>query len=257
MINQTQTMPNLNYARAAGAAYLGVVLFGGFAEFFVRMQLHVSGDITQTVSNIRSSEFLFRMGLLADLSMLFLDVLLALFLFKLFKDVNWELSVLALVLSLLRVPLLAANLSNHYEVLQILNNVDYLALFETEQINAMATLALEKHQKGYLIAQMLFGTWCFTVGILVYASNFIPRFLGVLMMLAGFGYLTDLVMSILFPTSLSPIPDILLTESAFAEISLCLWLLLMGGRVQIRALAEARSKAERRASIYTSEREVM
>jgi len=185
------------------------------------------------------------MGLLGDLSMLFVDVLLALFLFKLFKDVNWELSLLALVLSLLRVPLLAANLSNHYEVLQILNSVDYLGLFDTGQINAMAMLALEKHQKGYLIAQMLFGTWCFTVGILVYASNFIPRVFGILMVIAGFGYLIDLVVRILYPDLSSAIPDILLTESAIAEISLCLWLLFMGDRIHIRALAEANSKNTR------------
>jgi len=225
------TNPLFNVARAAGFAYLGVILLGAFAEFFVRINLRVPGDTSQTIANIRDAELLFRMALASDLVMLLVDVALALFLFILFRDVHRNLALFALFLNLLRGPVLAANLSNHYSVVQILTSVGAASAFTPDQIETMAILALEQHQIGYAMAEILFGSWCFVTGVLIYRSGFVPKFIGILMMLASVGYLVDLGVAILAPDASRTIPNLLVSESALAEITVGLWLLVMGGRV--------------------------
>ena len=120
------------------------------------------------------------------------------------------------------------NLLNQYRVLQLLGGADYLKAFKPEQLQAMALLSIKSHSSGYAIALVFFGFGCLILGYLIYRSTFLPRILGILLGIAGLGYLINsfamiqapLLQGILFPWTLLP--------GFLAELALALWLTVKG-----------------------------
>ncbi|MEX0971330.1 MAG: DUF4386 domain-containing protein [Paracoccaceae bacterium] len=226
------THSSFNTARAAGLAYLGIAVAAIYAELFVRGTMVVSGDVAATIANITAGEFAYRAGIIADILVLVLEVPLALWFWQLFHKVNRNWAAVALVLNLLRIPIMAPNLMNHFAPLQALSGIAELTPL---QVETMVLLALDSHEKAYVLAHWLFGSWCFAIGVLVWKSGFLPRLLGVLMMSAVLGYVADLLVTVLAPGLRGAWVDALLALSGIAEISLALWLAIMGGRVWRKA----------------------
>ena len=211
-------------ARLAGLLYLILAICGGFAEFFVRQNLIVPGDAAATVEQILASETLFRLGFVSELVGQAIFILLALVLYRLLRQVNRNQAVLMVVLVVVAVTITCLNMLNQFAALLLLNGGDYLAVFPAEQLEAMVLLFLNLHKVGYLIAQVFFGLWLLPLGILVYRSGFLPRIIGVLLMVACFGYLADVL-------TFSLLPDFELVVSEFTfvgELLLMLWLLIKG-----------------------------
>lgn len=71
-----------------------------------------------------------------------------------------------------------------------------------------------------------FGPYCILIGILIVGSTFLPRILGVLMALAGIGWL------IFFTPYAPPLATYLKVIGFVAEMSLMLWLIVKGVNVQ-------------------------
>jgi hypothetical protein len=218
-------------ARVAGLFYLILAVFGGFAQFFARVNLIVPGDSAATVKNIAASESLFRFGLVSDLIAQTFFLLLILALYKLLKPVNKTSALIMFVLAVVAVPVACVNLVNQYAVLLLLSGADYLSVFETHQLHALAMLFLNLHDVGYTIAHVFFGIWLFPLGFLVFKSGFLPRFFGIMLMLAAFGYVTGVLTSLLFPDYAGVIEPVYI-QPALAEISFALWLLIRGVKVQ-------------------------
>jgi hypothetical protein len=214
-------------ARVAGFLSLLVIVFGIFAEF-VRQSLIVPGDAATTVNNIMASESLFRLGFVIDLIHYTILMLLPLALYKLLKPVNKNHALLMVILVLVGVPIAMLNLLNQFAALLLLSGADYLTVFEADQLQALVPLFLDLQRHGVFIAQMFWGLWLFPLGYLVFKSGFLPRILGVLLMIACFGYLIDVVLFFLFP-------DFGATISQFTfigELLLALWLLIKGVNVE-------------------------
>ena len=218
---------NKKTARIAGLLYLAIIAAGVFAEFIVRGSLIVPGNAAATAGNILASESLFRLGIAGDLIMLICDVALALVFFVLLKPVSRSLSLLAAFFRLAQAAVLGMNLLNLVLVLQLISGTDYLAVFGAEQLQAQAMLFLQVHAMGYTIGLVFFSMNCFLVGYLVFKSGYFPRFLGVLMGLAGAGYLFDAVVKVLRPDFQS-YETIMLAAVFLAEVAMCLWLLVKG-----------------------------
>lgn len=218
-----------NWARAAGIAYLGVAFLAGFAEFSVRTGMVVPGDAAATVAAIAANQTLYSLAGIADLFVLLLDAFLGLALWVLLRPVDKNLALLALFLNLLRLPWMGANAIFHFGVLLLVNGA--LPSFSTEQIQELSQLFLNLHAYGYTANGVLFGSWCFVVGLLFYRSGFIPRLLGAAMMLALVGYWTDLIVVFLMPELEPIVSPIAVMPAALAEIATALWLTIMGGRV--------------------------
>ena len=228
MINQNSPFNN---ARAAGIAYISLVILGVFPQFFVRMALTIPGDASATIANITASEFMYRMGFMSDLLLLIADMMLAFFLFYLFNPVNKKLSMLAFILNLIRVPMMGVNLLNHYKVLQLTSGQEYLSVFTTDQLNALALQSLEAHAAGYTLTGIFFGAWCLVIGYLAYKSGFFPKIVGILMMLACVTHWSEVTITFMFPDLLSSTLQTITSTTAIGEIIFCLWLLIMGGQV--------------------------
>jgi hypothetical protein len=216
------------------------VPFSAFGILYVPSALIVGGDAEATARNITASEWLFRTGTVSRMVAHLILVPLALALYQLLKPVNQSHAVLMVVLALLSVPIAFTNEVNHLAVLQVLSGPEYLEPLTAVQQHAQAMLFLDLWDRGILVAQVFWGLWLLPLGYLVFGSTFLPRLLGILVIIGGTGYLLDVLVALLFPTL-----EVTVSYFTFVgELSLPLWLLFKGvnvGHWQRVALAPARS----------------
>jgi uncharacterized protein DUF4386 len=225
--NDVETSPQV-YARIGGWLYLVVIVAGIFAEFFVRSNLIVSKDASATAHNIMASESMWRLALAGDLVGDFAYVAITLILYVLLRPVNRNLSLLAAFLSLVGCAIGGINALGHLAPLLLLGGADYLKAFDAQQLQALALLSLKLHGYGTDIAIVCFGLYCIFLGYLIFRSGYFPKFLGVLLPIGGVCYLINSFADFLAPAFSDKIPVAILLPPAVAEISLCLWLIVMG-----------------------------
>lgn len=228
------------YARIAGVLYLVIIVCAGFSEGYVRSSLIVSGDAEATVGNIIQYEGLFRLGLVSDLIAFMSDAVVAILFYLLLKPVNKPLSLVAASLRLLAHPAIGSmNLLNHYSALKVSTGGTVLMAFEAEQLQSLANLFMDFHSMGYLIAGAFFGLHCLLLGYLIYKSDLFPVYLGILLVIASIGYLTESFGTLLFPTYEELYMWMVAVSAGFAELTLCLWLLIKGERKPKELSAES------------------
>jgi hypothetical protein len=215
-------------ARIAGVFYLLTILTRMFVETFVRNQLVVSDDASATATNILAHETLWRWGFAADIIAFASYVVLTALLYELFRPVNRSLSLVAAFFSLVACVVQAISSLFHLAPLVLLGGAPYLKVLTVEQLQALALVFLRLRAAAYHnIGLVFFGLYCLLVGILILRSTFLPRILGVLMVLAGLSYV--LFLSPPFARSLQPY---ILVFPGVGQISLTLWLLVIGVNVQ-------------------------
>lgn len=219
------------WARTAGFLYLIVIIAGGFAEAFVREGLTVSGDAVATAHNILASEQMYRYGFVADLVVIISGTVLSLIFYILFKPVNRNLSLLALIFSITAGAVMAVNLLNQLAPLLLLHSSSYLKAFTIEQLQTLSMFFLNFQSQGYNISLFLFAFYFPIIGYLVYQSNFLPRILGILYALAGLGYLINSLAWFLFPRLAAYLFPSVLLPAFIGEVSMSVWLIVKGVKV--------------------------
>jgi len=222
---------NKKTARIAGMWYLLLAIFSGFSMMYVDSTLYVTGDAAATVSRIRESEWLFRLGFVSNLIGQTCFLFLAHALYKLFESVDKSQARLMVILIVASVPVTCLDMLNQFAPILLLSGAGYLSAFEPAQLNALAMVFLDMHRHGYVIAEIFWGLWLLPFGLLVFKSGFIPKVLGVLLMIGCFGYLIECLTTLLFPDyTMITYPGIAI--AAVAEFSLIFWLLLKGVKDQ-------------------------
>ncbi len=225
-------------ARMAGFLYLMFLITLIFAEDAVRSKLIVFGDGTATANNIMASEGLFRIGFMSDLLSAVFFLLSAWALYVLLEPVDKNLALLFVLLILVGVAIQCINMLNQFAALLFLSGADYLKVFQADQLQALAMLFLNLYKNGFIIAQVFYGAWLFPLGYLVFKSGFLPRILGILLMIDCFGILIWFFQFFLFPGyEVITYPGLFV--SLIAEFSLALWLLFMGAKDQKPAAISA------------------
>lgn len=217
----------LLYARLAGVLYLIIIVFGVFGEAFVRSGLIVPNDAAATAGNIMASEGLFRAGFLADSIMFMSDVAVAVLLYLLLRPVNRTVALIAMFFRLTQTAVIALNLLNYYAAVMLLTGAGYASAFEPAQLNSLSYLFLDLHGHGYDLGLLLFGVHCFLLGWLVFASRYLPKVLGVLMIAASATYLIGSYTKFLSPSHVTAVSPIYVVAFV-SEVALCLWLLVKG-----------------------------
>jgi len=225
---KTSATSPLVIARLAGFLYLIQAILGIFSLLYVSSSLIVSGDVAATIRNIMASESLFRLGIVSNILVPTVGILYVLVLYKLLKPVSKDIAVLMVVLALLGVPIGVFNEFTQLGVLQLLSGADYLTAFTTAQLQALAYLFVRLHSYGISLAFIFSGLWLLPLGYLVFKSGFLPRILGVVLIIGGFGYLIDVFAEFLFSGSNLSIGLI----TGLAEIFFLLWLLIKGVNVE-------------------------
>ena len=220
---------NGNPGRFAGLLYVLISIPGIFALIYVPGKLIVDGNATATASNIAAHETLFRLGIAANLisQILFMGVALALY--DLLKGVNRRQAALMLTLIVVPVPIVLLNELNAIAALILVRGADFLSIFEKPQRDSLAMLFLNLHSYGFDITAIFWGLWLFPLGLLVYRSGFIPRLLGVLLMLNSFTFPVNSFTSLLLP-QYENIVSRWMKPLSFAELLFMFWLLIMGAK---------------------------
>ena len=216
-----------NPGRLAGLLYVLASIPGFFALAYVPSKLIVHGNAPATANNIAASETLFRLGIAADLICQALFVLVALALYDLLKGVNRRCAALMVIFILVSIPIAFLNEVNAIAALILVRGADFLSLFDKPQRDALAMLFLNLHGGGFDVAGIFWGLWLFPLGLLVFRSRFIPRILGILLMLACFAYVANSFTSILLPRY-ETIVSQWVSPLQLAEVLFMLWLLIMG-----------------------------
>jgi hypothetical protein len=226
------TDPNRRTARLAGLLYVAVAITGAVGIAIVPLTLIVRGDASATADRIRSSEWLFRLGIASELIAATTFIFLALALYRLFKGVDEGRARLMVILVLVSVPISFVNVLNEGAALVLLNGPEFLSVFGRSQLEALALLFIGLHSQGFVVAGIFWGLWLLPLGALVIRSGFAPRAVGFLLILAGLGYLADTSMAWLLPQYRPPVSLAALSFEAVGELSMIGWLLITGARAQ-------------------------
>lgn len=213
-------------ARIAGALYFIYMVATIFANAS-RTKLIVFGNATATANNILASEGLFRIGFISDVLAGVLFLLAAWALYVLLKPVNENIASLFVLLNLGGVAVQCLNMLNLFSAVLLLRGADYLIVFQADQLQALAMLFIDLHKNGFMIAQFFYGAWLFPLGYLVFKSGYLPKILGIILMIECFAWLMYPFQFFLFPAY--PVVSYLSFVVGFiGEFSLTLWLLIKG-----------------------------
>ena len=216
------------YARIGGALYLAIILLGAFAEGFVANKLVVSGDAIATAHNILGSPGLWQLSVAGDLIVVLCAVPLLWIEYLLLKPVSKHVVLLALLFNLVSLAVEAISKLFLIVVVPTLGSPDYLKAFEPQQLQVLANLALRSHDVAFNIALIFFGFTCVVNGYLIFKSGYLPKFVGILMQIAGLSYLTACFAALFAPAFADLITPFILLPPLIGESSFCLWLLIKG-----------------------------
>ena len=228
LVTEPITEPSPRFkARLAGFFYLLTILTGTFA-FISGAKFIVSGDAAVTASNILANESMFRLSFASNLIAGVCYIVVAVLLYGLLKPVNRTLSLLAAFLSLAGCASGALVGLFHLAPLTVLGDAPYLSTFNVDQLQSLAYLSLRLEGIGHHISMTFFGFYCLLIGYLIFKSTFMPRLVGMLMMLAGLGWLTNSFSNFLSPPFAKALSFYSAIPGGIGETTLCLWLLVMG-----------------------------
>ena len=222
-VNPTKTI-----ARRAGALYFVFMILGIYSEFlFPRFM--VPGDAVATASMIAAADLTYRIGILIGLGTHVVFIFLVVSLYRLLQNVDQSHAMLMVVLVAIGVAVALGNMLSRFAPLVLLDGADYMTAFTKPQVEALALSSLRFRSSGAAIPMAFWGLWLFPFGVLVVRSRFLPRVLGVLLIVAGFAYLVTSAVSIALPDYRRVVSQYMM-PLYFGEVPIIFWLLIKGAK---------------------------
>ncbi|MFZ6024130.1 MAG: DUF4386 domain-containing protein [Bacteroidota bacterium] len=222
---------NKKTARIAGFLYLIVVLTGIFSLAYVPKTIINWNDSAVTFNKLVESEMLFRAGIYSSVICYIAFLLLPIVLYQLLKPVNGFYAKLMVIFALISVPISFVNLQNKISILSLISKAEYMKIYSTEQLQSEVMFYLHQYNNGISLVSIFWGLWLFPFGYLVFKSGFLPKILGVLLMLGCVGYLINFTGDMLIKNyPVFGISKIVSLPASLGEIGTCFWLLIMGAR---------------------------
>lgn len=236
----------MEFSRSKDAKRAGFFYFAFFLTCViagtVRSNLLVYVDATKTAEHLRDYEWLLRASSVIDLVSAVLFLVSAWALYVLLKSVDKNIALLFLLLNAAGVAVQCCSLLYTFTPMLTAGSQDLQVAFSPTQLSALNLLSLNLHKSGFNFAQIFFGSWLFPLGLLVYRSGFLPKWLGVLLIADCFGVLLWFLQTALLPDlAFISVPG--LAVSFAAELSLSLWLMIKGAK-EITVVGSAGAAAE-------------
>lgn len=228
MINNSNKTSLRNAALIAGFGLLIMVIAAPFAELFVYPKLVVPGNAAETVKNIIENKSLFISGIFGYLITFILDVVVAWALYVLLRPVNENLSLLTAWFRLIYTVIALVALLNLVTVFRLLNTSDYSTVFQPGQLNAQVMVSLKTFRYHWYFGLLFFAIHLALLGYLVFKSKYIPRILGILLIITALGYLLSNLKPYLFPS----VNLDFAMYTFYGELVFMLWLLIRGSRIK-------------------------
>jgi hypothetical protein len=210
-------MSPARYARIGGALYLVIIFAGIVGPLLTRERLVVSGHASATAENIATSPALWRLGIALDVVMQVCDVPVMLILFLLLSPVNRNVARLALLFNIVQTATLVAN-----------QQTLVVAQLASPGHPALVDFAIQAYSYGEALGLVFFGFTLVGSGYLIRHSDYLPRVLGLLVQIAGVGYVVNSFLLLVVPNAPELAKVVLLLPAFVAETSLASWLLVKG-----------------------------
>jgi len=208
------------------------LITGPFTLLYIPGKLIVRGNATATADNILTHETLFRLGIVGDLFTPVIFICLGIAIYRLLSGVNKTWASLMLTFVVVSSAVGFVNVLNNIAALTLFHGADFLTVLEKPLRDALGMLFIRLHSQGNLINEIFWGLWLFPFGLLVFRSGFLPRFLGVWLIVNCFAYialsLTDLFFPLYYETAFRMAQPVL-----FGELAIMLWLLIKGAKVPV------------------------
>lgn len=215
-------------ARLAGVLYVVTGLLGWFSIMYIPSVFVVHGDAAATARNILSDVPLYRLGILSQLVSLTMFIFLVLILYDLFKDVDRKYARLMVVLVSVSVAIEFANCLNLVAPLILLGGAGYWSAFTKPQLDALAMGFLALRHSGINNVSAFWGLWLLPLGVLVFKSGFIPKLLGVMLVISCFAYVAGSITSVVFPARMHVVSNFTLPVAGLGELFIVVWLIVKG-----------------------------
>ena len=223
--------PTVKTARIAGAIYLLLVVTGPFSLMYVPDKLIVRGNATATAGNVLAHETMFQLAVLAGLIGSVIFICLAIALYRLLRDVDKTQALVLLSFVLVSATVGFMDELNNLAALIFFRGGEFLSVFSKEQLDALGMLFIRLHHQGIVINELFWGLWLFPFGVLVYKSRFLPRILGVWLIVNCFAYVVISLTGLFWPQNYGKAFN-WSQPILFGEIAIMLWLLVRGANVK-------------------------
>jgi Domain of unknown function (DUF4386) len=216
-------------ARVAGGLYILSSLLGIMRLIYIPSTLFVSGNAGATANNIAKHELLFRFGIVSYLLCSALWIFVTLALYRLLKGVDQTLARLMVISTVVITPIFFVNTANDVAALLFAQGTDFLAVLDQAQHEAFVMLFLNLHHQVDLASELIWILFHVPFGLLVYRSRFLPRILGVWLILVGLAYFTLSFTGLMLPAYEDKVWNFA-QPVLFGEVAIMLWLAIMGAR---------------------------
>ena len=217
-------------ARIAGAIYLSMIITGPFSLIYVPGKLIVRGDAAATASNFLGHQTLFGWWIMTELLGSVIFICLGIALYRLLSAVNKTTAALMVAFVLVSATIGFFNSLNNIAAMSLFRGNDFLSVVDTAQRQALGMLFVRLHSQGNLINEIFWGLWLFPLGVLVFQSGFLPRFIGIWLMIDCCAWLA-LSPIALFDPAYYEIAFKWAQPALFGELAIMLYLLINGARV--------------------------
>jgi hypothetical protein len=225
-----ETISNQKLAKIAGVLYLFIAILGFWGIMYVPSQTIVRGDAVATISKLLSNEFLFRSGIAGNLASSVIFLFLAQTFYRLFKNINENLAKTLVVLVIVQTPVFFISEALNFSALMVAKG-ELMKSFDTIQRQDFVLFFLRTSKYVIIILQIFWGLWLIPLGQLILKSGYLPRIIGILLILAGVCYVIEVMDYILLSEKLSFITDYFAIFYSVAELSTVFWLLVKGVKI--------------------------
>ena len=213
------------YARITGILFLLSIVAGFFGEFYVPSTIVVPGDAAATAKNVADFNSMFRFGFAMYLVEAVCDIALAWILYVLLRPVRKDLALLAAFFGLVSTAVFAGAELFFFAPTFILGNAALLEAFSPDQVRSLGLLSFRLYGYGAGIFMVFYGIATLIRGYLIYRSDYLPRALGILLMIAGMGFVIRNFVLVMAPAYAS---DAFVFPMFLAAVAMTLWLLTKG-----------------------------
>jgi hypothetical protein len=228
MKDTTNTISLRTAALIAGVAILGSVISAPFAEMYVYPKLVVPYKSAETAANIIAHKTLFTAAIFAYLINFICDLIITWSLYILLKPVHHELSLLCAWFRLVYTIIALVALNNLVTAFRLLDTPEYLTMFKEDQLYAQAMIYLRAFRNHWYFGIIFFGIHLILLGFLVFRASYIPRLLGIILVITGLGYLLTTTRPFLFPNLNVDFAQF----TFYGELIFMLWLLIKGPKIK-------------------------
>lgn len=230
------TSLNISKVTAARLAILFYVLLALLSPLGLLLppQWIDEGDAAGTVENIQDNDTLFRVAIVLNIFGQTCFLLVGIAFYELYKDVNRFQAKLLLAFVAVSVPITIGMEVFHLGALHLVGDAEYLGNLNNAEINAQVVFMMSMYEFGIHIVSIFWGLWLIPLGYLSYKSEYLPKVLGILLIINGVSYVLDVINWIVFSQEVEMINTVLLIGAAIGELPTILWLLIMGFNLPVR-----------------------